>query len=921
MEIRAFSRFAAVFSLVFIIASCGSGSSDGDSDVPPEDLSDAPPENLEGSLNALGVDTTISPRLDNRGNPYPESYSPLGSVITIREIFVPGDGDELVSDLIVGRADELFVGGIRTWNNSNSYLTVIDDIASGDIVNNETFPEILYEDIQVEPQWPREEYDGSPRDVIVRGTHRDATSADVNGNGFRETALVYVSEASGGGATAVRLRVLDATPPSPKSVEVSIPIDTRYFPIYDLRVAGGDFDNDGADEIAIAVSRQPLSGLSSTPVGIYIVDDESAGFTVIREHHVDLNTTLNEPYITLVLESVQLDHDAIAELVLVINENTDEDQTNGTYAARYIALEVEEKQLTVVSEGPIIARITGEDDLVAEHRLVVADVTGGDLDGDSVDELVFAGLEEVINQCSVAPPANGLKHALVGLGNHFNDFAQIGASVYFNKPAGCDAANPTLYRFVHANVLDFDGDGDNDIQANDFVFEGFEQNQPDAPPITVAQVGGKDFITVDGKAARFDRSNTAVAVSDQSGDGIDDIILINLLAESDSQSGLKVYAWDSIEMRSAEISKVPLFAGDVIFSDLMNPMLVPIDVDNDKIAMFQYTNEHYLDFTEPVILAVLAAAPCKRNIGQNTTDSCSTSWGSAQTGAAGRNFSVKVSGSVGYGFGGAGAGVSTKYLAKLTFEARKEISESYELTKSRTFSTGPFEDGVIFTSIPMDRYVYVKTVAKLPDDAFLFERLVVNLPRDSDMRLVTRRYFNASITNNPENAPLRIDDEVFQHVAGDLSTYPTAREKDEILAREQSIVHDRRRVSVASDDRFDPVVALGGLEVGPVAVGEGSGGTELALEYNETIGEANALELGFEFEAETLAGGAFSLSVGAAAERVLSVSHGDTTLFAGAIGSIPEENYADHGYKFGLFAYLKAMGDQEFEVINFWVEE
>ncbi|MBV1959703.1 MAG: hypothetical protein KUG53_03100 [Pseudomonadales bacterium] len=138
-------------------------------------------------------------------------------------------------------------------------------------------------------------------------------------------------------------------------------------------------------------------------------------------------------------------------------------------------------QLTVVSGGPIIARLTNEDGQVAEHTLVVADVAGGDLDGDSVDELVFAGLEEVITQCSVEPPANGLKHALVGLGNHFNNFAQIGASVYFNRPAGCADHAGILYRFVHANVLDFDGDGDNDIQANDFVFEGFKQNQPDAP--------------------------------------------------------------------------------------------------------------------------------------------------------------------------------------------------------------------------------------------------------------------------------------------------------------------------------------------------------------------------------------------------------------------------------------------------------
>lgn len=897
---------------------------EGEGEALPVQQPSEPPENLEGTLISLGVDTTQTDRLDDRGVSYPESYSPLGQTIVQREIFVPAAtaGDDPVSVIVTGRPEELFLGGVRTWNNSNAYLTALDDISSGNLVNNETFPDILDEDQLLDPQWPKEEYVGNTSDSsIVRGTRRDATAADINGNGFLETALVYVDVNTD--PTSLRLRVLDATPSAPPPVDISIPIDPRYFPAYDIRAASGDFDNDGADEIAIAVSRQPIAG-SSTPVGIYIVDDESGGYSIIREHHVALSHSLSDPFVTLVLEAVQIDHDNFAELVLVVNENENRSNaTNGSFAAQYFVFEVEAREITVASAGKIIARIMGDDGEVVEHQMVVADVSGGDLDGDSVDELVFAGLEGVTGGCSL-PPENGLPHLLVGLGNHFNGFAQVGASRYFQVPDGCDENLGIDYRFVHVNVLDFDGDGDNDIHANQYVYESFDQNSPNSPPIVVATVADRDFMTVDRLGARFDRSNTAMTVSDQTGDGIDDIIYINLLAETDSQAGLHVWSWNEEFQGGRRDSHVPLLDA-MSSSNLMNPMLVPIDIDNDQIAMFRFTGEHYLNFTEPVILAVLAAAPCKRDIDQNTFDSCSTSWGSAQSGAASQNFSVSVSGSVGYGFGGAGAGVSAKFLAKLNAQASFQTSLSYELAKSRTFSTGPFEDGVVFTSIPLDQYVYRKQVAELPGDPVATTgTLVVSLPRDFDMRVVTRRYFNDSITNNPENAPLRIDDEVFQHVAGDLGSYPTEREKDDILTRERSLLMDARSTAFtrsAFSGRFEPVAVLAGLEVGPVAVGEGTGSTELGLEYSETLGEANALEVGFEFEAETLAGGAWSMSIGTSTERELSISHGSASIFSGSIGSIPQQYYSENGYKFGLFTYIKVLGDQEFEVVNFWVEE
>ena len=124
-----------------------------------------PPPNLEQSLNSLGVDTTDTARLDDQGRPYPDSYSPLGPVAVVREIEVPvasSDTGETVKDYVVGRAQELFLGGVRTENNTGAYLTWMDDIAESNVIANASFPTILFEDVLPDPLWRAEDYNDQP---------------------------------------------------------------------------------------------------------------------------------------------------------------------------------------------------------------------------------------------------------------------------------------------------------------------------------------------------------------------------------------------------------------------------------------------------------------------------------------------------------------------------------------------------------------------------------------------------------------------------------------------------------------------------------------------------------------------------------------------------------------------------------------
>jgi len=907
-SLRQFSMLLITGSMLALLAACGSSSPSG---VTTPEIPGTPgtPNNatLVDTLDSLGVNTDPTPRIDDQGVQYPDSYAPLGTVVAMREIADATEPDGV--RLEIGRAEELFLGGFRP-DARPGVLTVIDDLSSGTESNGFTVSDSLFEKTAGEVPWAVEMNTGGSSasgPVVVQGTRRDATAGDFNGDGFRETAVAYFVEYTDG-SSEVRLLVTNAKASEPVEIDVAIPVSAMFLPVNDLRITSGDFDGDQTDELAIAISRVPDSGQPDTPVGIYVVDDEFSGFALLREFDLAFDTVLDSPFVTLVIKSARLDHDITSEMVLVVNENTTEPAYPGSFVSHYFVLENQDNGMSLLSFGPIEADLDG-----VVHTAVVASVATGDLDGDSLDELIFAGLEEVVGNCSSPDTSvDGLRHLLVGLGNKSNNFLQVGASASAFRIPNCNDAETFLLRFTHVNTLDFDGDGDLDIQVNAFIFDDFPVGDWTAGPL--GQIPDSSVILGDQEQGLwFDRSNSTMTVSDQTGDGIADVITLFL---DQNQPHLKIWSCDldpdtgrCVVFRA---TAVPLWPEDM---GHVNPLVVAVDVDNDNVEMFKYANQHILDFTEPIVLAALAAPPCEQGIGQNT-DACTTTWGSASSATAERTFSAKVSGGVTFGKGTYGAGGKLEYKNKLSFAASHEWSKSYELTRSLTFTTGPSEDSVVFTAVPLDRYTYETIVSSNP--ATVGTTYIVELPRDLIMLIASRDYYNASIQPDA----LHIDERVFTHVPGRISSYPTKGDKDFILATEMSRL-DEARYTLFDPllSEFDPVEALGGLETGPISVGEGSGATELALEYVETTGKANALELAYEFECEVAYGQLAGFTVGLSGARTLSVSHGDSTTYSGTIGSIERSLFPDNRYAFGLFTYLQALDEQEFEVVNFWVEK
>ena len=62
------------------------------------------------------------------------------------------------------------------------------------------------------------------------------------------------------------------------------------------------------------------------------------------------------------------------------------------------------------------------------------------------------------------------------------------------------------------------------------------------------------------------------------------------------------------------------------------------------------------------------------------------------------------------------------------------------------------------------------------------------------------------------------------------------------------------------------------------------------------------------------------MGAGHGVDASLTVTSGSQTTYSVEVGDLDGSNFAANQYSYGIFTYVQSLGDQEFEVINFWVE-
>lgn len=839
---RASSAFLTSWSFCVVLALAISGCGGGGSGGAP---GPAPSSNeVRDSLEGLGISVAPTPRLGDDGAPLPDSFSPAGPTYQVDPRM------------------ELFLGGFRLGN-SAAVATLIEDVSANPAGPNGLIaPERMLEQSAAEAPWWTEDLP----DNTFRHTLRAAAAADQDGDGLQEIVTVFYEEpqlklqtlkrGSGGGYETSESTLLFNTPG-----------------IVNVSIAAGDFDGDMHDDLAVGYAT------SVQAVLLRVTRDENGSYSIEPNTTRTFAPNLDEPSMELILEAGNVDDDGSSELVVVFNE-TDGNFNAPSMTCRFYVLDDRANGFDVMESG----FVQGFEPGVGLQVAAVADVSLGDIDGDNRDEIVFAGVSSLDQNCS------GVPYVMVALDDATQAFASIGADrrdVTFDGCAGDDIEFDV--RFVHVETLDIDGDGIDEVLCNQLVFEDWAH----ASPWTLVpdySLTGSQIVDDTQDESLFDPSTTAIATGDVDGDGREDVVIYgDLRASNGTQVGLRVFGLKEGETHVESLGRMTATSPN----HFVNPVVLAVNVDDDT-AVMRFMGEHELVYVEPIVAAVIAAPPCKMGIGQNT-DACQSSFGnSASTGTeVERSVSVSVSAMAGMKSPTELLGISVAFQAKIERKVGFSKGRQYELERTVNFTTGPNEDTVVFTTTPVDLYAY--QIIAHPDPTFLGRIVHVQLPREPIYLQVEREFYNAHVAPGG----LIIDDSILAHRIGDPDSYPTRQEKDALLAQ------------------------YGGLENGPQTVGQGGGEVELALEVGEQWNEGFALALGFEVTAKTtLPTFELEISVGVETEKEIKWTSGFSTTYSGVVGSIDAAHYQAEAYAFGLFTYPRfdPNNQQQFQVIDYWVE-
>ena len=122
-------------------------------------------------------------------------------------------------------------------------------------------------------------------------------------------------------------------------------------------------------------------------------------------------------------------------------------------------------------------------------------------------------------------------------------------------------------------------------------------------------------------------------------------------------------------------------------------MLLPdSELDDGTVAIKYSEGSHQLVFTQPLLIAALAGAPCAEDLGQNLNDSCRTAFGRAVSSGTTSTQSTTVTGRLFAGFG-AGAPVSNNSLevtASISKTINRWTSTAYSLRSAACSCAPPF---------------------------------------------------------------------------------------------------------------------------------------------------------------------------------------------------------------------------------------
>jgi len=848
------ARPALALVLAALLAACGGGlpGGGGPNPTPTEDP-------VSESLDALGVDTTPSPRLAPDGSELGEDDAPLGPSASLGEpeAFTDESAANPHMELVLANPDIAGSAPVGT----TFEVRKLEEVAVTPTGTIEFGSETVLADLSAGNDWALP--DGNDGNQFQ--TRRAVAAGDLDGDGFDEITAIFVDVSD----DVLKLRVFEDAAAGFTARTSSLAAGAS---VKSLTLIAYDPDGDGRDDLFAAIAyadRVELVSITGSVATSYAIDDPA---TTTLDPQV-ANSTL---YVRM--SAGQLDYDQGLELGVVVNE-----ASSGNGLATSYLFDDAAAGRTLLRSASIQANVGG---IVAAEA---ADVKLADVDGDGLDEVILSGATNLAGSCG--DPFAAL---LIALDDGPSGFAQLGATVESLFYQSCPSFSAWNRYFVFLTTPDLDGDGIHEIVANQLVFDNFANATP-FTRLAGVELPSDIFLFDNADPGQtLGVASMEMIAADVTGDGRQNVLLYHQNRETMPVWGIS--AISSIGVNGwAQLSEVAM-PGTSNSQGTARPIVVPANVDEDGPVLKYGAGSYELVFTEPLIIAAMAAPPCQESIEQNL-GACVTRFGQGTSTTVDASLTVTVKASVTTGFE---AEVNVPFVpVSAGIEMRKTVTATasawagaaYTVEKTVTYTSGSLEDAVVFTSIPYDVYRY--EIVSHPDPEFVSKLIVVRIPREPVTMIAERGFFNDAL---PSSATL-IGTNVFDHTPGDVSSYPSTSRKNSLLSQ------------------YD------GIEFGPSGVGQGTGDTELEIAVSSEISAGGSLGIEYEKSVEVTGGGAIAgFSVGYGAEAALSITSGSQTTYTGIVGSISASDFAENAYAWGIFTYVQDLGGQEFEVINYWVE-
>ncbi|MDF1837958.1 MAG: hypothetical protein P1V35_08820 [Planctomycetota bacterium] len=791
---------------------------------------------LEGTLGDLGVNLTESPRQGAGSLDLGADYTPFGETWELAKT------SEL---LIIGPT-------VQSTNTKATLLDLTDENGNAAEENLLTLDPATHEWIDGDLAT------GSDRP----NDRRSITSGDVDGDGLEEIVVLFMD-----GDEMHLTTIQDEDEGFAKTtVQIAFELD-----VDDVVVKAGKFNGDRLADLAIGFTQNRNNAT------LMMFESTGSDWNEVGTRKA-FTSVVTSPWVSLDLSVGNVDMDAPEELLVVVNEHFGPDVNPDGLSRFALYDDLTANMATLVD----LSNTSGPDQDSMNRIGLNATPLLVDVDGDDRCETILATRTDFNPNCE----SDG--YFLMGFEDPIEGGTSMGHLYFRHRFDDCDNPMQPRIRQLQANAMDLDGDGLDEFHVNQFVFDDFINTRPWTRP-SAFELPDEVIWSIN-HTGLFTRNTASMVTADFTGDGRDDLAVYR-----QDYRYVDVWGMDATDVTIERKRHIPVNSsnsGQAFF-----PLLVAANVDTDSPILSYSDGEYKYVFTQPIVLAAIAAAPSEVGIGQNL-GGCYTAFGNTNsTGSESeRSVTLKASARAGVNFNG---GVLTQSAATMQaevgFATSQLFNSAYKEERTVLYTTGSTEDTVIFTTIPMDQYTY--TIQSHPDPDLIGTEVIVTLPRNPVTLQAERNFYNSAL----EEGAMHIDESVFTHTVGDISSYPSASQKTNLL-----ISHG------------------GGLSHGPQQVGQGlTGATELTLVVGNEWGVGESLEKNFEMDVEVTAGGVLAgLTFGAEESDTVRITSGSSTTYTGSVGTLDAANHADHAFQFGIFTYVQTdpTTGQDFEVVQYWVQ-